>query len=227
MALTTARRRPPPSLRFSPRAWAKLLFLRDYGSTEVGAFGISPAHDLLYIEDVQLVRQACSPITVVFDDGAVADFFDEQVDAGRRPEQFARLWLHTHPGDCPQPSWTDETTFSRVFGQTDWAVMAIVACGGDCFARLRFNVGPGGEAELPVMIDYGQPFAGSDEPAWEAEYLAQVSAAQTPPLMDPWEEKMFYSPREGEFDEWEFDREFTGERRSVRAPAGPRPPRSP
>jgi len=34
------RRRPKPSrLRFTPYTWAKLLFLRDLGRTEVGGFG--------------------------------------------------------------------------------------------------------------------------------------------------------------------------------------------
>ena len=47
-------------LRFRPTAWAKLLFLRDYGQTEVGGFGITPADDLLYVEDVRLVKQVCS-----------------------------------------------------------------------------------------------------------------------------------------------------------------------
>ena len=42
----------PPSLRFSPTAWAKLLYLRDLGDTEVGGFGISAADDLLYVEDI-------------------------------------------------------------------------------------------------------------------------------------------------------------------------------
>ena len=37
LRLTTA----TPVLRFSPTAWAKLLFLRDYGETEVGGFGIA------------------------------------------------------------------------------------------------------------------------------------------------------------------------------------------
>ena len=26
--------------------------------------------------------------------------FDEQVDAGLKPEQFGRIWLHTHPGNA-------------------------------------------------------------------------------------------------------------------------------
>src|SRR5215469_14058441 len=43
------------SLRFSPTAWAKLLFLRDIGDSEVGGFGITAADDPLFIENVQLV----------------------------------------------------------------------------------------------------------------------------------------------------------------------------
>src|SRR3954470_15664559 len=84
-----------PVLRFSPTAWAKLLFLRDAGDTEIGAFGISAPYDLLFVEDVQLVRQTCTWVRVEFDDEEVANYFDDQVDAGRRPEQFGRLWLHT------------------------------------------------------------------------------------------------------------------------------------
>ena len=93
-----------PVLRFSPTAWAKLLFLRDYGQTEVGGFGITPADDLLFVEDVRLVKQVCSFAHVAFDDESVADLFDAQFDAGRRPEQVGRLWIHTHPGGCPRPS---------------------------------------------------------------------------------------------------------------------------
>src|SRR5690242_14104510 len=116
----------PPVLRFTPTAWAKLLRLRDLGETEVGGFGISAPDDLLLIEDVRLVCQICAVVSVKFDDLAVADFFDEQVDEGRRPEQFARIWVHTHPGDSPQPSGVDEQTFARCFGQSDWAVMFIL-----------------------------------------------------------------------------------------------------
>lgn len=163
-----------PTLRFSPTAWAKLLFLRDYGDTEVGGFGISAPDDLLLVEDVQLVPQVCSWAHVAFCDDAVADFFDQQVDAGRKPEQFARIWVHTHPGDCPRPSLVDEETFARVFGRSDWTVMFILARGGRSYARLRFNTGPGAEFELPVEIDYVRPFPGCQVEDWEQEYLAYV-----------------------------------------------------
>jgi len=96
--------KPSQSLRLSPTAWAKLLYLRDAGDSEVGGFGISAAEDLLYIEDVELVRQTCDTASVAFDDQAVADYFDRQVDAGRKVCQAGRIWVHTHPGSCPQPS---------------------------------------------------------------------------------------------------------------------------
>jgi proteasome lid subunit RPN8/RPN11 len=169
-------------LRFSPTAWAKLLFLRDSGDTEIGGFGVAHNDDLLFVEDVGLVEQTCTWAHVEFDDQSVADFFDDQVDAGRRPEQFGRIWVHTHPGDSPQPSQTDEATFERVFGRSDWAVMFILARGGQCYARLRYNVGPGVDVELQVDVDYSRPFGASDIDLWQAEYLTNV---RVPPPEPP------------------------------------------
>jgi hypothetical protein len=113
---------------------------------------------------------------VAFDDAAVADFFEAQVDAGRKPEQFARLWLHSHPGDSPVPSGTDAHTFMDVFGRCDWAVMFVLAQGGKTYARLRFNVGPGGDVLIPAEIDFTRPFAGSDHVAWAAEYDRNIQS---------------------------------------------------
>lgn len=167
-------------MRFSPTAWAKLLLVRDLGDTEVGAFGITAAEDLLYVNDIRLARQVCTDVSVAFDDQAVADFFDQEVDQGHKPEQFARIWVHTHPGYSAEPSSVDEATFRRVFGRTEWAVMAILAREGRTYTRLRFHVGPGGEIELPVQVDYQLPFPGSDPEAWRAEYQATVVAHNRP-----------------------------------------------
>ena len=175
MMMTPPRHKPKKmSLRLSPTAWAKLLFLRDLGDTEVGGFGISVADDLLYVEDVELVQQRCTVASMSFDDNAVADYFDRQVDAGRKPEQVGRMWVHTHPGDCAYPSPTDEETFSRVFGRTDWAVMFILAQDGQTYARMQFHIGPGGSLMLPVEVDYRRPFLGSNYTTWIAEYKANV-----------------------------------------------------
>lgn len=174
-----------PVLRFSPTAWAKLLCLRDQGPTEVGGFGITTADDLLYVEDVCLVSQTCSVVSVKFDDIAIAEFFESQVESGRRPEQFARIWIHTHPGDSPSPSHVDERTFRRVFGRCDWAVMLIVAQGGQTYARIRYGVGPGGSLEIPTQVDFSQPFAASDSAAWQSEYAASVRPLEMLPASMP------------------------------------------
>ena len=104
----------------------------------------------------------------------MAQFFDAQVDAGRQPAQFGRIWIHTHPEISAQPSITDEETLARVFAKAEWAVMFILSKTDDVYCRLRFNVGPGGEMEIPVEVDYGREFAGTDFAAWGAEYLANV-----------------------------------------------------
>ncbi len=127
-------------------------------------------------------------MSVVFDDVAVADFFDEQVDLGRYPEEFSRIWLHTHPGGSAQPSHTDEETFLRCFGRTDWAVMFILARQGETYTRLRFNVGPGGALCVQAQVDFAAPFDGSAHGSWETEYQQNVFpeiANPQPPLRMP------------------------------------------
>ena len=169
---------PPaaPVLRFSPVAWAKLLYFRDRQETEVGGFAVTSPSDLLKVEDFITVKQDVTVASVSFDDQAVADFFETQVDTGRKPEQFGRIWLHTHPGDSPVPSCTDEETFARVFGSCQWAMMFVLARGGKSYARLRFNVGPGGSIIIPVDVDFVTPFGPSQQEAWEAEYKANINA---------------------------------------------------
>ena len=166
------RQRKPtrPTLRFSPYAWAKLLYLRDAGPTEVGGFGTTQPDDLLFVNDLVLIEQHCTEVTVAFEDHAVADFFEDQIDCGYRPEQFGRIWIHTHPGDSPQPSSVDVETFDRVFGNCDWAVMFIIAKGGKTYAELYWRHGGPAALRMHVDVDYSHPFASSDQQAWDAEY---------------------------------------------------------
>jgi len=146
------------ALRFSPTAWAKLLYFRDKSDNEVSGFGVTEPEDLLCVKEFVTVKQEVTAISIKLDDEAVADFFDTQVDLGRKPEQFARIWLHTHPGNSPGPSAVDEETFARVFGNCQWAVMFILAQGNRTYAKLSFNVGPGGQVLIPVEIDYSCEF---------------------------------------------------------------------
>ena len=162
-------------LRFSPTTWAKLLFMRDLTDNEVAGFGVTDADDLLFVKEFVIIKQQVTCVSFIFDDQAVADFFEEQVDLGRKPEQFARIWLHSHPGDSPQPSTTDEQTFARVFGSCDWSIMFIVARNGNTYARLRFNIGPGGETNIPVCVDYSHEFEAANFELWKQQYKANVT----------------------------------------------------
>lgn len=202
-----------PCLRFSPTAWAKLLYLRDRGPTEIAAFGISPSNDPLLVIELCLAPQQCTAVTTEFLDDAVADFFDAQVDRGLRPANFARLWIHTHPGDSPLPSTVDERTFARVFSAADFAVMAIIARGGQSYARLQFGAIAGSAMEIPVQVDFAVPFEASDFEAWEAEYRRCVRevehtviqpadwksrflGAREPAWNDDWNERFLETQRE-------------------------------
>ncbi|WP_286765579.1 MULTISPECIES: hypothetical protein [Rhodopirellula] len=176
---------------------AKLLFLRDVGNTEVGGFGISNADDLLLVEDIQLVEQTCTVVSVEFNDDSVADFFDKQVDTGRQPEQFARIWIHTHPGASPSPSGTDEETFDRCFGGVDWAVMHIIAEEGNTYTRTRFNVGPGTERRLRSCVEFDREFPATDHESWFIEYCDNVK------VYDPFSSRHTFADTDEESDWWE------------------------
>jgi proteasome lid subunit RPN8/RPN11 len=141
-------------LIFSPLAWLKLQLFLHAGETEVGGFAISSEHDLLYVQDFVTLEQVTTSVTVEFTDTAVANHFDNCVDAGMPPSRFARIWCHTHPGSSPEPSSVDEETFARVFGDCDWGIMFILSRTGRTYARLNFNAGPGGSTLLPLMVDW-------------------------------------------------------------------------
>jgi len=161
-------------LRFSPTAWAKLVYFRDKNNNEIGGFGTTGSDDLLYVSNFMTVKQKVSAVSVSFDDEAVANFFDDQVDLGNKPEQFARIWIHCHPGDSPEPSVIDEETFERVFGGCQWAVMFVVGRRNQTYARLSFNIGPGGQMLIPVQVDYSRDFGPSEHGLWDAEYSANI-----------------------------------------------------
>src|SRR5207253_2923180 len=66
-----------PRLVFQPKAWLKWQFFCHAGPTEVGMFGLSDENDPLLIEDLLVVRQRTTMVSVAFDDAAVANLFDE------------------------------------------------------------------------------------------------------------------------------------------------------
>lgn len=171
---------------FTPYSWSKLVFLRDVGDTEIGGFGIcADADNPLLVTDVKIVKQVCTSVTVKFDDASVADLFDDLVDEGLKPAQFGRIWIHTHPGTSAEPSGVDEETFQRVFSSCDFAIMFILARGGETYARCRYGVGPRSQLEIDSNVDYFAEFRASDSASWKAEYDKNVT-----------EEVFFHSTRD-------------------------------
>jgi proteasome lid subunit RPN8/RPN11 len=193
-------KRSQPALVISAQAWLKLQCVARLGDTEVGGFGISSRENPLYVEDIVMVRQVCTSVSVAFDDEAVADFFDEQVDEGREPAQFGRIWIHSHPGASAQPSWMDEGTFARAFGACDWAAMVIVARDGETYCLLRLTQGPLSlEQVIPVTVDYEGLTGMAWRPgSWKAEYEATVIQA---PEFGSWPEGLVLF--DDAMDDWE------------------------
>jgi len=154
-------------LHFTPTAWAKLLYWRDLGPTEVAGFCRTDAQDPYTVIDAMLLPQVASRQRVSLDSAGVADYFDHQVDLGRQPREFARIWFHTHPGPCARPSLTDRTTFGQAFGCTAEAVMLIIARCGRIFAQVRSH---DEHWPLRVSVDFRREFRGSSFLEWEHAY---------------------------------------------------------
>lgn len=165
-------------LRFTPYAWAKLVYLRDKDSNEIGAFGIAeyPEHPLL-VTDIVIPKQETSFASFEFDDNGLADTFEEMTNKGLHPYQHARIFIHTHPGSSASPSGTDENTFAEKFGQANWSVMFILAKDGACTCKIQFNIDSHGiqhKTDLPLTVDYNIPFLASDHKAWDKEFKEKV-----------------------------------------------------
>jgi hypothetical protein len=167
---------PKSSVRFSPYAWAKLQALRDFGETEVSGFGITDPEDPLCVHDIVLVKQTATQVGVVLDDASVADFFDDCIDEGLHPENFGRVWIHTHPSGIHHPSLTDEQTFAKCLGNCDWAVMFILSKDDVTYCGLQYNKRPAHRVELKnTYVDFSIPFYGSDIVSWKKEYDSNVT----------------------------------------------------
>jgi len=164
-------------LRFTPYAWAKLLYMRDRGDTEVAGYGVTGTEDPLLVTDFVLVKQKCTTVTFDLDPEDGVEHAERMMDKGIPPWACMNILIHTHPGDSPSPSGVDEKNFKSAFSHPNWAIMFIIAEGGSCYCRMKVNVGPGSINELKVAVDWSTPFCGSDPNGWEDEYKAKVSKA--------------------------------------------------
>ena len=116
-----------PKLIFSPYAYAKYIWFRDRGKTEISAMAQSSVEDRFYIEDIHIIKQKSSAALTTFDDDGFAEYMEDMVMDGHSSSNVGRIWLHTHPGFSSTPSMTDEDTFKDKFGLCSWAIMGILS----------------------------------------------------------------------------------------------------
>jgi len=174
---------PPPQLSFSVYAWMKLQWFCHAADTEVGAFGITDPENPLHVVDMIFPPQKCTTVSVDYDDQGLIDFAMDCAEANIAPANSMRVWIHTHPGNSPTPSSTDEETLATVYKDSSWAVMFILARGGATYCRLRANpadkVSLSSEIKvvLPTIFDYMKytevPL--SHVATWEKELKDNVS----------------------------------------------------
>lgn len=160
-------------LNFSLKAWAKLNYLMHKGGTEVGGYGLlSDERHKLDVIEFNLVPQVSTSGSVDFDDEGYEDYVDRMTARSLNPDRFMRVWIHTHPGNSATPSATDETSWNNTFGDMSWAIMFILAKGGNTYCRLKasteFAYLP---FEIPHEIDWTLPYPNEgDKAEWDAEY---------------------------------------------------------
>jgi proteasome lid subunit RPN8/RPN11 len=166
-----------PTLRFTPYAYAKLLYFRDVQDTEIGGFGITDPKDPMLVVDFKTLKQEVSMASVDFDGEDLNEYMFDRLDEGLDPADSMRVWIHTHPGDSPNPSGTDEDNWKEHFSNQDWAVMFIMAKGGATYARLRVSNVVATEQKISSMVDWTANFyAVTDEvrKAWKEEFEANI-----------------------------------------------------
>jgi hypothetical protein len=168
------------TLWFSPLAWLHWQFLCHNGDTEATAFGVTHETDPLLVTQLWVPKQECTFAFTEIENDQVNDLIEWAYDVELKPHQVRKVWLHTHPGDCPRPSWTDEKQFDDWMDKSDMVVMAILARGGDTYARVRARLqGKVQDFELGVAVRWDWVPQSVEEivefmPKWDAEYKEKV-----------------------------------------------------
>jgi proteasome lid subunit RPN8/RPN11 len=195
------------TLIFSPKAWLKILYMKNSAETEVSGFGISQVDNPLYVEDFITVEQECTAVTTDMDENALERYFEEQEEKGLPISSFFRIWIHTHPNMTPSPSSVDEENFKDMFSTCTWAIMVIVGKDEEVYARLQLNkvdvVGKF-ETKLNVEIDWDSLYSELKE-SWQAELKENIKKkVWTTSASQPWRTYQNWMPNQfGSQQNWQ------------------------
>jgi hypothetical protein len=201
------------TLTFSAPAWAKIQFLcHHHADTEVAFLLIPTAGNPLYIQDVYVPEQEVTAVTYELAPEALGDYaldMRARFPNGDVPVS-GNLRGHTHPGNSPTPSTTDERDFDTSFGK-GWGVMFILARGGKTYARLRTKEPVIVDLKLEVAVDWAgwaaEP-AAMDVAAWWKQFEGRVrpkrAAVVTTARPDPKNAgSVWFNGYQFSADEWE------------------------
>ena len=171
------------TLSFTPYAWAKYLYFRDAGPTEISAIGQTQHNRPDLIVDLHLLKQEASPAFVSLDGEALADYLDTQTTNGLTVDECCRVFLHTHPGNSATPSGTDITTYNEFFANAPWSAFVILARGGQTWAQIRYGGrGPRTSVTANLTVDWSAPFPQTDHKNWRKAYTDNVEIEKPKPV---------------------------------------------
>lgn len=175
-------------LTMSPRAYWHLHWLCQRTPDEVSCMGILAQAGEFRIQDVILVKQIVSTVSVDLD---MVWWADKQVELYEKdaiePWQTS-AWIHTHPQGVKKPSATDEETMAKSFGSWDFAVMIILTKDDHFYARVDFTHAFAGgikqrySMECPISVDWndleGEPVTRTLAEEWEEEFKTLVTSEE-------------------------------------------------
>lgn len=166
---------------FTPYVWAWIQFLKRECKTEAFAFGIARKEEPNLIVDLYIPKQVAGVAFVDIEEEDTLKMVEELVDLGYETGEFMRYFIHTHPGQSPQPSSTDERTYKDIFGKMDWSSMIIFAKDGPTFCRTQFQAGPGATIDGDLRVYFSGLFPGVDQDVingWEALRKDRITERQ-------------------------------------------------
>ena len=153
-----------PSLVLTSYSYQKLRYWEVLsGKNEISCFGVAFSQDnLLRVNELYLPKQIVTPSHTDPTEEGIATMYDELGQAKFPPNQFARIWIHTHTFTAPNktgislPSPVDFNTCREVFTGCDWFIMLIK--GGEEFTCYLYLLGAlPVRLVLKVIVDYTDP----------------------------------------------------------------------
>jgi proteasome lid subunit RPN8/RPN11 len=122
-------------------------------SIEVSLYGITESNSLV-IKDFWIPYQFGTAVTTEFDEEKKVEEVDKLIQKGLDPNNFLKIWVHTHPKMSPNPSGTDIQTFKTKFNNLNWSIRLILGQNKQMTVKYQQNSPIPLELDLKTEIDF-------------------------------------------------------------------------